>query len=117
MTEMSEWPKPHGFPLFDRGRNLSYVAFRMNSDAQDIWDEVAPVSEAEEDVAGAMDSHAQALEYYSNLITILLSHGTRGFYNDGCHCEWCSAANTQYYKRRSGKSRIKFVQSILEDAL
>ena len=51
----------------------------------------------------------------------LLDHGTRGFYQKGCRCDWCSAANTQYYQTRgypNGQERRGgFVRSLQEDAL
>jgi hypothetical protein len=114
-------PKERYFhqPLFDYKRNIGYIANQMRDRSEELYETVVPADYevTRDEYSEALENHAEELARYAALVETLLHHGTRGFYLKGCRCEWCKAANHQYTQRRSGKSRIKFVQSILEDGL
>lgn len=103
-------------PLFSKGRNIAYMVSRMREYAEEL--DLGFNSDGEPmNMESEFDGFSQTLHDYADTIQILMKHGTRGFYNAGCHCDWCREASKQYMQRRSGKSRIKFVLSLQEDAL
>lgn len=81
-----------GFPLATRREdNIRAVAKAMRDRAEMIFNRTDtdgdPLTGFELDI----DYVAESLAHYADLVETLNEHGTRGFYDRGCRCDWCVA--------------------------